>query len=168
MHLTPLDIQKQTFSKSLKGYNPDDVRAYLHLIAEEIERLLRDVDRLARENAMLREDLQEHSQREQILKDTLLSAQRVSEEVRATARKEAELIVKDAELLSERLIGQAMSRVADLEKSIQDLKIERRASRNKVQGLVDTVQHLLMLDAEEEANDQPITAIFRANKASNT
>jgi cell division initiation protein len=168
MHLTPLDIQKQTFSKSLKGYNPDDVRAYLHLIAEEIERLLRDVDRLARENAMLREDLQEHSQREQILKDTLLSAQRVSEEVRATARKEAELIVKDAELLSERLIGQAMSRVADLEKSIQDLKMERRASRNKVQGLVDTVQHLLMLDAEEEANDQPITAIFRANKASNT
>ena len=168
MNLTPLDIQKQTFSRSLKGYNPDDVRAYLHLIAEEIERLLRDVDRLARENAMLREDLQEHSQREQILKDTLLSAQRVSEEVRATARKEAELIVKDAELLSERLIGQAMSRVADLEKSIQDLKIERRASRNKVQGVIDTVQQLLMLDAEEEANDQPITAMFRANKASNT
>ena len=168
MHLTPLDIQKQTFSRSLKGYNPDDVRAYLHLIAEEIERLLRDVDRLGRENAMLREDLQEHSQREQILKDTLLSAQKVSEEVRATARKEAELIVKDAELLSERLIGQAMSRVADLEKSIMDLKIERRASRNKVQGIVDTVQQILMLDAEEEANDQPITAIFRANKASNT
>jgi cell division initiation protein len=164
MHLTPLDIQKQTFSKSLKGYQPDDVRAYLHLVAEEIERLLRDVDRLSRENAMLREDMQEHSQREQILKDTLLSAQKVSEEVRATARKEAELIVKDAELLSERLIGQAMTRVADLEKAIQDLKIERRAARNKIQGFVDTVQQLLMLDVEEEANDQPITAMFRANK----
>lgn len=165
MNLTPLDIQKQTFSRSLKGYHPDDVRAYLHLIAEELERLLRDVDRLSRENAMLREDLEDHSNREKILKDTLLSAQKVSEEVRATARKEAELIVKDAELLSERLVGQAMSRVADLERSIQDLKIERRASRNKIQGIVDTVQQLLMLDAEEEANDQPITAMFRANKA---
>jgi len=166
MNLTPLDIQKQTFSKSLKGYNPDEVRAYLHLIAEEIERLVRDVDRLARENAMLREDLDDHSQRERILKDTLLSAQKVSEDVRATARKEAELIVKDAELLSERLISQAMTRVADLERAIQDLKVQRKSTRSKVQLTLDTVQQLLMLDAEEEATEQPITAMFRANKSS--
>ncbi len=166
MNLTPLDIQKQTFSRNFKGYNLDEVRAYLHLIAEEIERLVRDVDRLSRENAMLREDLEDHSQRERILKDTLLSAQKVSEDVRATARKEAELIVKDAELLSERLISQAMDRVADLERSIQDLKVQRKSSRNKLQGTIDTVQHLLMLDAEEEANEQPITTMFRAQKSS--
>lgn len=164
MDLTPLDIQKQTFGRTLKGYNADEVRAYLHLVAEEVERLVRDIDRLSRENAMLREDLDDHTQREQILKDTLLSAQRVSEEVRATARKEAELIVKDAELLSERLIGQAMQRVADLERAIQDLKIERKVARNKVQGTLDVVQQLLQLDAEEEANEQPITSMFRANK----
>ena len=166
MNLTPLDIQKQTFTRSFKGYNHDEVRAYLHLIAEEIERLVRDVDRLARENAMLREDLDDHSNRERILKDTLLSAQKVSEDVRATARKEAELIVKDAELLSERLIAQAMDRVADLERSIQDLKVQRKSTRNKLQGTLDTVQQLLMLDAEEEANEQPITTMFRANKSS--
>lgn len=166
MNLTPLDIQKQTFSKSFKGYHLDEVRAYLHLIAEEIERLVRDVDRLARENAMLREDLDDHSQRERILKDTLLSAQKVSEDVRATARKEAELIVKDAELLSERLISQAMDRVADLERSIQDLKVQRKATRNKVQGTIETVQQLLALDAEEEANELPITTMFRANSKS--
>lgn len=165
MNLTPLDIQKQTFSKNFKGYNPDEVRAYLHLIAEEIERLVRDVDRLARENAMLRDDLEDHSQRERILKDTLLSAQKVSEDVRATARKDAELIVKDAELLSERLISQAMARVAEIEKAIQDMKVQRKAVRNKLQGTLDTVQQLLMLDAEEEANEQPITTMFRANKA---
>jgi hypothetical protein len=61
------------------------------------------------------------------------------------------------------LISQAMSRVADLERSIQDLKVERKAARNKLQGTLDTVQHLLMLDAEEEANQFPITSIFRAN-----
>jgi cell division initiation protein len=165
MNLTPLDIQKQTFSRSLKGYNLDEVRAYLHLIAEEIEHLVRDVDRLARENAMLRDDLEDHSQRERILKDTLLSAQKVSEEVRATARKEAELIVKDAELLSERLIGQAMNRVSDLERAITDMKIQRKATRNKLQGILDTVQQLLMLDAEEEANEQPITTMFRSQKS---
>src|SRR6476469_3655596 len=112
--LTPLDIQKQTFARGLKGYNVDEVRGYLHLIAEEIERLLRDVDRLSRENAMLREELDDHSQRERILKDTLLSAQKVSEDVKSNARKEAALIVKDAELLTERGSGQAIQRVSEL------------------------------------------------------
>jgi cell division initiation protein len=161
--LTPLDIQKQSFSRVLKGYSADEVRGYLHLVAEEIERALRDLDRLARENAALREDLAEHNQRERILKDTLLSAQKVSEDVKSNARKEAELIVKDAELLAERLISQAMGRVGDLERAIQDLKIERKSARNKLQATLDTMQHLVALDAEEEANELPITAMYRAN-----
>ncbi|MGZ4807887.1 MAG: DivIVA domain-containing protein [Thermoanaerobaculia bacterium] len=159
--LTPLEIQKQMFARAVRGFHRDEVRAYLHLVAEEIERLLKDVDRLSRENAMLHEELEDHSQRERILKDTLLSAQKVSEDVRANARKEAELIVKDAELLSERLVGQAMQRVADLERAIQDLKIERIGARNKLQSTLDTVQQLLLLDLEQEANEHPITSMFR-------
>ena len=159
--LTPLEIQKQTFSRVIKGYNADEVRAYLHLVAEEIERLVRENDRNARENAMLREDLEGHSNRERILKDTLLSAQKVSEDVKANARKEAELIVKDAELLSERLVSQAMSRVADLERTIQDLKIERKAARNRLAMTIDNVQQLLALDEEQEAIELPITSMFR-------
>lgn len=162
--LTPLEIQKQTFSRVLKGYSPDEVRGYLHLVAEEIERLLKDVDRLSRENAMLREDLDEQHDRERMLKDTLLSAQKVSEEVRANARKEAELIVKDAELLSERLVSQAMSRVGDLQRAIQELKIERKDARNKLQGVLDIVQQMVTLDVEQEANEQPITAMYRASQ----
>jgi len=163
MHnLTPLDIQKQSFSRKLKGYDTEEVRAYLQLMAEEIERLLRDLDRASRENAMLREDLDEHNARERILKDTLLSAQKVSEDVKANAAKEAELIVKDAELLSERLTAQAMSRLADLERTIQDLKMERKMARNKLQTTIDTIHQLLMLDVEQEANEMPITSMFRA------
>jgi cell division initiation protein len=163
MHnLSPLEIQKQTFARTIKGYNPDEVRAYLHLVAEEIERLVRENDRLFRENAMIREDLEDHSNRERILKDTLLSAQKVAEDLTGNARKEAELIVKDAELLSERLIGQAMQRVAELERSITDLKIERRSVRNKLQSTLDTVQQMVVLDAEQEANEEPLTSLFRA------
>jgi len=163
-NLTPLEIQRQTFSRAIKGYNADEVRAYLHLVAEEIERLVKDVDRLSRENAMLREELDDHNQRERILKDTLLSAQKVSEDVRANARKEAELIVKDAELISDRLIAHAQSRVGDLERAIQELKMERRAARNKLQTMLDTTQQLLMLDAEQEANEEPITSLFRKSE----
>ncbi|HEY2829779.1 MAG TPA: DivIVA domain-containing protein [Thermoanaerobaculia bacterium] len=160
-NLTPLEIQKQVFTRALKGYNPDEVRGYLSLVAEEIERLVKDVDRLSRENAMLRDELDDHSQRERILKDTLVSAQKVSEDVKSNARKEAELIVKDAELLSERVIAQAMQRVSEIERSIQDLKIERTAVRSRLQGTLDSVQHLIALDAEHEATEQPITSLFR-------
>ncbi|MDP9194803.1 MAG: DivIVA domain-containing protein [Acidobacteriota bacterium] len=164
-NLTPLEIQKQTFSRVLKGYNADEVRAYLHLVAEEIERLVRENDRLSRDSAMLREDLEDHSNRERILKDTLLSAQKVAEDLTANARKEAELIVKDAELLSERVIGQAMQRVGEIERSITDLKIERRAVRNKLQSTLDSVQQMVVLDAEQEANEEPIAALFRARNS---
>ena len=164
-NLTPLEIQKQTFSRTLKGYNIDDVRAYLHLVAEEIERLLCENDRLTRDAVILREDLEDHSNRERILKDTLLSAQKVAEDLTGNARKEAELIVKDAELLADRLIGQAMQRVGDLERTIGDLKIERRTARNKLQSTLDMIQQLLALDAEEEANEQPLTALFRQRQS---
>src|SRR5438128_11329637 len=108
------------------------------MVAEEIEILIRDVDRLSRENLMLREDLDDHNQRERILKDTLLSAQKVSEEVKSNARKEAELFVKDADFLSERLVSQAISGVADLERTIQALKVERRGGGNKLQPRPDS------------------------------
>jgi cell division initiation protein len=161
-NITPLEIQKQLFARKFKGFDSDEVRAYLQMVAEEMEILIKDVDRLSRENVMLREDLDDHNQRERILKDTLLSAQKVSEDVKSNARKEAELIVKDAELLSERLVSQAMTRVADLERTIQDLKVERRSARNKLQATLDTIQQLLMLDAEQEANELPITSMYRA------
>jgi cell division initiation protein len=163
--LTPLEIQKQTFSRTIKGYNSDEVRAYLHLVAEEIERLLRDNDRLSREVGLLREDLEDHSNRERILKDTLLSAQKVAEDLTANARKEAELIVKDAELLAERLVAQGMQRVADLERKIGDLKLERRTARNKLQSTLDMIQQMVVLDAEEEANEMPLTSLFKQRNA---
>ncbi|HVT44134.1 MAG TPA: DivIVA domain-containing protein [Thermoanaerobaculia bacterium] len=165
-NLTPLEIQKQGFSKVLNGFSVDEVRAYLHIVAEQVELLLKEIDRLARENAMYRDENAQHSEREQILKQTLLSAQQVAEDVKANARKEAELIVKDAELLSDRITSQAMSRVGDLQRTIQELKLERKAARNKLQATLDTFQQMLALDIEQEAGELPITQMYRKNNES--
>jgi len=160
-NLTPIDIQKQTFSKRFRGFDDGEVRAYLHLVAEDLEVHLQEIERLTREVAELRSDLREHEERERILKDTLLSAQKVSEDVKANAHKEAALIVKDAELLSERIVAQAMERVSDLERSIQDLKLERRNARRRLQSMIDGFQQMIALDAEQEAEEQPITQLYR-------
>lgn len=159
--LTPLDIQKQTFNTTFRGYSVDEVRAYLHLIAEELERLLKESEKLSSENVLLREEVSDYRDRERMLKDTLLSAQRVSEEIRNNADKEAEIIVKEAELRSEKMIGQAMARVGDIERAIQDLKIERKALRNKVQSTLTMFEQMVALDAEQEASDLPMTQMYR-------
>jgi hypothetical protein len=51
--------------------------------------------------------------------------------------------------------------VADLERSIGDLRMERRAARNKLTTTIDMIQQMIVLDAEEEANEEPITSMFR-------
>ena len=134
-NLTPLEIQKQLFARKFKGFDPDEVRAYLQMVAEEIEILIKDVDRLSRENVFLREDLDDHNQRERILKDTLLSAQKVSEDVKSNARKEAELIVKDAELLSSdtlaRLTGEATELAAIMSAAYGTARYNERKKRRR-------------------------------------
>lgn len=159
--LTPIEIQKQLFAKSFHGFNEGEVRAYLSLVSEEVEQMMQEIERMSRENAQMREQLLDHSERERMLKDTLLSAQKVSEDVKANAHKEASLIVKDAELLSERIVSQAMSRVGDLERLIQDLKLERKGARRRMQNLIEACQQMIDLDTEEEAGELPLTQLHK-------
>ncbi|MCM2313675.1 MAG: DivIVA domain-containing protein [Thermoanaerobaculia bacterium] len=159
--LTPIEIQKQLFAKSFHGFNEGEVRAYLSLVSEEVEQMMQEIERLSRENAQMREQLLDHSERERMLKDTLLSAQKVSEDVKANAHKEASLIVKDAELLSERIVSQAMSRVGDLERLIQDLKLERKGARRRMQNLIEACQQMIDLDTQEEAGELPLTQLHK-------
>lgn len=167
MHdLTPLDIQKQTFNTTFRGYSVNEVRGYLHLLAEELERLLKERERLGSENTLLREEVADYKDRERMLKDTLLSAQRVSEEIRTNAEREAEIIVKEAELHSEKMISQAMERVGEIERAIQDLKIERKALRNKLQATLGMFEQMIALDAEQEATDRPMTQMYRKSSGS--
>jgi cell division initiation protein len=164
MELSPLDIQKQTFSVGFRGYSADEVRAYLHLVAEEMEMLLKRIDRIEQENAALREDARDQADRERILKDTLLSAQKVSEQIRENASKEAELVVRNAELVAERIVDQTMERIAELERTIGDLKIERKSLRNKLTAIIETFSQMVEMDVEQEALEEPITQLYRARQ----
>src|SRR5258708_4787238 len=87
MKISPMDIQRQAFGRQLRGFNREDVRTYLNLVAEEVAALQRERDALAQEVQGLRGLIDEHRERETILKNTLLTAQRGSEEIRDNARK---------------------------------------------------------------------------------
>ena len=148
-----MDIQRQTFGQRFRGLDPDEVRAYLNIVAEEVAALQMERDRLDQELGSLRSLIDEHRQRETILKNTLLTAQRVSEEIRDNARKEAETTVKEAEMQADRLVELAQGRAHEVERGILDLRAHRSALRTDVRALITRLSHLLDLQEEAELED---------------
>jgi len=148
MRISPMDIQKQPFGRRFRGYDPDDVRTYLNLVAEEVAALQRNRDSLEQEVQGLKTLIDEHRERETILKNTLLTAQKVSEEIRETARKQAEIVVKEAEVQADHLLQLAQSRAHEVDRGILDLRLQRTGLRNDIRSLLARLTQIL--DAQEE------------------
>jgi cell division initiation protein len=153
MKISPMDIQRQTFSTRFKGFDPNEVRTYLNLVAEEVAGLQIERDRLEYEVQHLTMLIEEHRQRETILKNTLLTAQRVSEEIKETARKHAEVVVKESEMQADRLLELAQTRAHEVERGILDLRTHRSALRTDVRALVTRLTQILDMQEEYEVED---------------
>jgi cell division initiation protein len=153
MKISPMDIQRQTFARRLRGLDPEEVRTYLALVAEEVAALQHERDDLARQLQHIKVLLEEHRERETILKNTLLTAQKLSEDIRDNARKQSESVVREAELQADRLVELAQSRAHEVERSILDLRSHRTGIRTDVRALITRLSHLLDLQEEAELED---------------
>ncbi len=149
-----MDIQRQVFSKRWRGFDLDEVRTYLNLVAEEVAAIQRERDHLEQEVQTLRASLDDHRQREVILKNTLLTAQRVSEEIRENARKQSEATIKEGELQAERLIDRALARAREIELGMVELRAEHRAMRADIRGMIGRITNLLELQEQAEVDDK--------------
>ena len=153
MKITPMDIQRQSFRRALRGFDSDEVRTFLNLVSEEVAALQRQRDSLDQEVQTLRSLIDEHRERETILKNTLLTAQRVSEEIKETARKQSEAVVKEAEVQADRLLELAQSRAHEAERAILDLRAHRTSLRTDVRALITRLTTILDLQEEAELED---------------
>ena len=93
MRITPIDIQQQQFKSRLMGYDKTGVDQFLEILAGEMERVLRQNQDLQEELAHARSALAEMREREATLKETLLTTQKVTDELKANARREAEVLL---------------------------------------------------------------------------
>jgi cell division initiation protein len=162
--LTPLEIQKHEFSRKWKGVDPVEVESFLSIIAEEMEDLVRANAELETRSRRLEEENEEHRERERILKETLLAAQRASEDIRAAASKQAEMIVREAHDASERMTHNALQRSAEIEKAIHELKIQRANFRLQLQKMLELFQTVLEFDREEDDKERPLSYLTRKDK----
>jgi cell division initiation protein len=148
-----MDIQRQTFGSRWRGFDQEEVRAYLNLVGEELATLQREHDRLEQEVSTLRMMVEEHRHREAILKNTLLTAQRVSEEIKENARKQSENVVREAELQADKLVELAQARAHEVERGILDLRAHRASIRTDIRSLLTRLTHILDLQEEAEVED---------------
>ncbi|MDO3380168.1 DivIVA domain-containing protein [Geoalkalibacter halelectricus] len=146
MAITPIDIQQHQFKSQLFGYDKAGVDRFLELVAEELERLHRQSQELREELSRTRASLAEMREREEVLNATLLTAQKVTDDLRDNARKEAEVILADARVRGDQIVGEAEKRRLQLIDEIQDIKRQKVAFESGLRSLVESHLRLLNMD----------------------
>ncbi len=142
-----MDIQQQQFKgKMLGGLDPEDVDAFLQLVAGEMEELIRENNDLKERINRNQTQMTEMEAREAQLRETMLAAQRITEEMKANAQKEAHLMISEAELKGERIVADAENKLVQLNNQIQELKRDKLQFESGFKNLLDTYYKLLALD----------------------
>lgn len=139
MKITPLDIQQQQFKgKMVGGLDPNDVDAFLQTVAAEMEGLIRENNELKEQLARLNREMADMSEKEKDLRETMLAAQRITEDMKANAQKEAGLIVSEAELKAERIVADAEKRLVDIKVRIEEMRRQKIQFEASLKALLDS------------------------------
>lgn len=151
MRITPLDVRNHPFPRRVAGYDREEVDGFLRAVAEDYESVLRQSDELRSQIAVLEARVTELAAHEALLKDTLTTAQRLSDDLKNTAVKEAEALLSEAEIKAEKVLDAAHRRAAKLAEDIREMKLVRARLAAAVRGTIET--HLSLLDGL--AQDMP-------------
>ena len=143
MKLTPQEILSQTFSIKIKGFHPDEVKSFLQQIAETLESEIQEKEEMKAKIEKLRENLGKLEKKEELLRDTLIAAQKFSSEIKANSHKEAELITRDAEMKSEEIIKHAAIRQMAIREEIKNLQFKRKEIESDIIHLLNSLKELI-------------------------
>ncbi len=150
MDLSPLEITQREFGRKFRGLDPEEVHAFLEEVAEEMTRLLHETGDRAAQIQRLEAEVRMHQEREESLRNTLVTAQKMVEEIKAHAKREAELVMKEAELKAEKLLELAHRKLAQVQAEIAELKRQRDLFASKLRGLLKTHLELLEIQPQPE------------------
>ncbi|MEM8993836.1 MAG: DivIVA domain-containing protein [Acidobacteriota bacterium] len=161
MTLTPLDIRKMTFPRKMRGYDTEDVDRFLELVVEELTAKLGDIAKLELENQNLRMRLEDATRRQQELQESLLHAQKISKEITDTARREANVLLREGEVAAEGMVNQAIEQANRIENKITELRTVRRELHLKLKNSLDLYGRILDADMEDERSNAIVRTMPR-------
>ena len=150
MRITPLDMRQQRFKPAVRGYDKTEVVAFLTEAADDYEHAMREVDRLRSDLMRTQALLAEHRERENTLRDTLVTAQRVSGDLKETAQTEAKLIVREAQGRADLLLQKAQVRLEEIERDISEMKLRRRDAEGMLEATIQAIYRALEFVREQD------------------
>ena len=153
MRITALDIRNHRFPRQMGGYDREEVDTFLRMIAEDYEAVLRDAQAQRDQVLKLEARVEDLASTEEILQQTLTTAQRLSDELKRTAVKEAEVRVGEAEVKAEKILDAAHRRAARLAEDIREMKLLRTHLAAAVRAAIQMHLDLLEGLAEGGEND---------------
>ncbi len=157
MKVTPLDLRQLRFGTSFRGYNPAEVGAFLAEIADDYEKALRDNDRMKQDLTRVQATLDEHREQERNLRNTLLTAQRLADEIRENAHQEAARIVREAEGRADLLLQRTQAKLEDVHRDIDALRLKRQDAETTLTSTIATLKNALEFirqQAQDERDDK--------------
>jgi len=138
MRITPLDVRKQEFRRSVRGFDCDEVRAFLTTLADEYETVLIDGKQLRERVLDMGEKINEYKHLERTLRDTLMTAERLTQDTRERANKEGDLIIQDARLQAKRILEECRIRTEELRSELTGLRKEKETYLARFKTLAET------------------------------
>jgi cell division initiation protein len=144
MKVTPLDIRQKQFPRRLRGLDAKEVEAFIELVGTDFEDVIRENLALKDEIKRQVQRIEEYRERERTLQETMVTAQRITEDLKDAAKRQAEVVVSDAELQAERIIQNAHTRMVQILDEIGELKRQRSQFESGVKSLVEA--HLKLLE----------------------
>jgi cell division initiation protein len=154
MKVTPLDLRQAKLTMTFRGYDKNEVDALLNEVADDYEQALRDADRLHQDVSRLEALLAEHREHERSLRNTLLTAQRLADEIRERAEQESKRVVDEAESRADLIFQQAQNRVEEVQREIDGLKLKRREVETSLQAVIAAVRNSLEFVREQEQKER--------------
>ncbi len=156
MRISPIDIQQKQFKSRPFGYEKSGVDQFLEMLAEELERLIRKNQDLQESLDRVSASLGEMRDREETLKETLVTTQKVTEELKSTARREVDVMMAEAEIKAERLMHNAEERRVQLIEEIQEIKRQKIDFEVSLRSLLE--KHVRMIDLNTVSLDRDADA----------
>jgi len=163
MNVSPLDLRQQRFRSRFRGFDRIEVTSFLSAVADDYEQALRETDRLRQDLAQMEAVLAEHRQHEQNLRSTLMTAQQLSEDLKSTAGKEAERIVREAEGRAQLILDKTQARLEDVQRDIDGMTLKRRDVEATIEATIHALHNTLEYVREQEQRDREDKVLaFRA------
>ena len=138
----------------MRGYDRVEVSALLAAVADDYEAALRETDRLRQELTRMEGVMAEHRQREADLRNMLLTAQKVSDDIRKNAEEDARRIIREAQGRSDLLLEKTQARLEDIQREIDGLKLKRRDVETSIESTIQTLRNTLEYVREQETRDR--------------